>query len=493
MRHVSVQHLYARLGCELADGTSEADVLRALHPTPAVCGHPRVAALDAIRGVEPFDRGRARALVAIGAESAEFAVAIRSALLETTTTTNDASDTSNPEHDTTPGTVMRLYAGVGVVAAADAVAEWRELNLKTTPSSCSSRRAGTNDSLTQTKLGSFGSLAMAPNANQAWADVLIGELFRDGVRVFCVAPGSRSTPLALAAERHTAARVVVCVDERSLAFYARRRQGAGAAAAGAAVITSSGTAVANLLPAAVEAAESNSPLPLLTADRPPELRGSGANQTIDQTKIFGSFARFEADLPPLGDAPARGLATAANAATRVPRGARPGPVHLNCQFRDPLGPVPAPWNPRSATYAVWRGGIARPRRPPRRRRGGRRRGPRRRVPRRQRATRRVSRRWRDCVSARRGVLVIAGGASDGAAAALAATEMLAAGLGWAVVADAASASPANAGGLDLAAFCHSTYRQPLADARNTSARRCGLSSQPGLIVLGQPAPGYRTR
>ena len=222
LRHVSVQHLYARLGCELADDTSEADVLRALHPTPAVCGHPRVAALDAIRGVEPFDRGLyAGPLGWIGAESAEFAVAIRSALLETTTTTNDASDTSNPEHDTTPGTVMRLYAGVGVVAAADAVAEWRELNLKTTPlESLVAARDGTNDSLTQTKLGSLGSLAMAPNANQAWADVLIGELFRDGVRVFCVAPGSRSTPLALAAERHTAARVVVCVDERSLAFYA---------------------------------------------------------------------------------------------------------------------------------------------------------------------------------------------------------------------------------------------------------------------------------
>ena len=454
LRHVSVQHLYARLGCALADGTSEADVLRALHPTPAVCGHPRVAALDAIRGVEPFDRGLyAGPLGWIGAESAEFAVAIRSALLETTTTTNDASDTSNPEHDTTPGTVMRLYAGVGVVAAADAVAEWRELNLKTTPlESLVAARDGTNDSLTQTKLGSLGSLAMAPNANQAWADVLIGELFRDGVRVFCVAPGSRSTPLALAAERHTAARVVVCVDERSLAFYALGvGKGAGAGAAGAAVITSSGTAVANLLPAAVEAAESNSPLLLLTADRPPELRGSGANQTIDQTKIFGSFARFEADLPPPGDgAPARVWATAANAATRVLRGARPGPVHLNCQFRDPLGPVPAPWNPERDLRGLegWEsrvaplsfaGGAAEG--------GGVHDGESRAAASDAAGVAALARLAR---SARRGVLVIAGGASDGAAAALAATE-LAAGLGWAVVADAASG--VRAGGGDPAAFC----------------------------------------
>ena len=150
--------------------------------------------------------------------------------------------------------------------------------------------------------------------------MLIGELFRDGVRVFCVAPGS-STPLALAAERHTAARVVVCVDERRC-FTRRRRQGRRRRRRRRAVITSSGTAVANLLPAAVEAAESNSPLLLLTADRPPELRGSGANQTIDQTKIFGSFAlrggpaprgrrarpRWAARrTPPRGSCAARGL------------------------------------------------------------------------------------------------------------------------------------------------------------------------------------------
>ena len=105
LRHFSVQHLYARLGATLALGKSEADVLHALHPTPAVCGHPRSAALDAIRRAEPFDRGMyAGPIGFVGVDSAEFAVAIRSALV-------------SPE-----GTELSLYAGVGVVAAAGSAA-----------------------------------------------------------------------------------------------------------------------------------------------------------------------------------------------------------------------------------------------------------------------------------------------------------------------------------------------------------------------------------
>ena len=159
----------------------------------------------------------------------------------------------------------RYDTGVGVVAAADSAAEWRELNLKTRP--------------LEALLARRPSLADAPNANQAWADLIVGELVRGGVKVFCVAPGSRSTPLALAAERHPTARVVICIDERSLGFYALGvGKGAGRAAA---VITSSGTAVANLLPAAVEAHESCSPLLLLTADRPPELRDTAGRWQAD--------------------------------------------------------------------------------------------------------------------------------------------------------------------------------------------------------------------
>jgi isochorismate synthase/2-succinyl-5-enolpyruvyl-6-hydroxy-3-cyclohexene-1-carboxylate synthase/2-succinyl-6-hydroxy-2,4-cyclohexadiene-1-carboxylate synthase/O-succinylbenzoate synthase len=354
-----VQHLYARLGCELRDGTTEADLLSALHPTPAVCGHPRKLALSAIRQNEPFDRGLyAGPLGWIGADSAEFCVAIRSALVEhtgddddntdtgpgvcpgsdssgttastasSTTTTTDTTATRATSANTTKKhlpikTVMRLYAGVGVVAAADSNAEWRELNLKTKPleslvgsldgvvTELTKGTSGTQrkhpSGIEPKTTGGTSRLATSLNPNQAWADLLIGELWRNGVSVFCVAPGSRSTPLALAAEKHPCARVVVCVDERSLAFYALGvGKGAGSSSAGACVITSSGTAVANLLPAAVEASASNAPLLLLTADRPPELRDTGANQTIDQVKIFGSFTRYSVDLAPPGDgSPAR--------------------------------------------------------------------------------------------------------------------------------------------------------------------------------------------
>ena len=317
LRHFSVQHLYACLGAALAPGKSEADVLNALHPTPAVCGHPRRAALDAIRVAEPFDRGLYAGPVGwVGVDSAEFAVAIRSALVSPT------------------GDDVSLYAGVGVVAAADPAAEWRELNLKTRPLGLAERPTP----------------ADAPNANQAWADLIVGELVRGGVGVFCVAPGSRSTPLTLAAERHPTARVVsASTSDRSV--FTRWEVGKGSGKA-AAVITSSGTAVANLLPAAVEAHESCAPL-LLSPDRPPELRDTGANQTIDQVKIFGSYARFGVDLAPPGDgSPARVAATAVATAVRHLR-PRPGPVHVNCQFRDPLGPSAAEWG-RSPRFAGFR-------------------------------------------------------------------------------------------------------------------------------------------
>ena len=136
----------------------------------------------------------------------------------------------------------------------------------------------------------------------------------------------------MAVAQHPRARVVLCIDERSLGFWAL---GYGRATGRpAVVITSSGTAVANLLPAAVEASQSGVPLLLVTGDRPAEVRDTGANQTVDQVKLFGTFARWHADLPsPLDSLPARSLLSTVDTAVQRATGAPPGPVHLNCQFR----------------------------------------------------------------------------------------------------------------------------------------------------------------
>ena len=123
---------------------------------------------------------------------------------------------------------------------------------------------------------------------------IIDQLVAQGVTDFFLAPGSRNTPLVLAASRHPKARLHFHYDERGLAFYAMGfslAQGRPAA-----VITTSGSAVANLLPAAMEAHHSSIPLILLTADRPPELRDCSENQTTDQIKMFQNFVRFQFDL-----------------------------------------------------------------------------------------------------------------------------------------------------------------------------------------------------
>lgn len=176
----------------------------------------------------------------------------------------------------------------------------------------------------------------APNLNAAWASILVEELVRCGVEDFCVAPGSRSAPLALAISMNSRARATVHVDERALAYFALGRSRATRRAT--ALITTSGTATANLWPAVMEASLDDVPLLLLTADRPPELRDTGANQTADQVKLFGSHVRWFADVP-CPDAkldPASLLTTVDQAVHR----ARTGPVHLNCMFREPLGLEP---------------------------------------------------------------------------------------------------------------------------------------------------------
>lgn len=161
---------------------------------------------------------------------------------------------------------------------------------------------------------------------------IIDQLVQQGVRHFCIAPGSRSTPLVLAAADHERVQLHVHYDERGLGFYALGI--AKPSGEPAAVIVTSGTAVGNLLPSVMEAHHSATPMILLTADRPADLRDCGANQATDQVKIFQPFVRWQVDLPcSLNEAYFRSIAAQGYFYTRQNP---PGPVHLNCPFRDPL-------------------------------------------------------------------------------------------------------------------------------------------------------------
>ncbi|OIV93706.1 hypothetical protein TanjilG_16557 [Lupinus angustifolius] len=186
------------------------------------------------------------------------------------------------------------------------------------------------------------SLNKSANINAVWASLIVEECSRLGLTYFCVAPGSRSSPLAVAASSHELITCISCFDERSLAFHAVGY--ARGSHIPAVVITSSGTAVSNLLPAVVEASQDFVPLVLLTADRPPELLDCGANQAIDQVNHFGSFVRFFFNLPPPSDQiPARMVLTTLDSAVHRATSSPCGPVHINCPFREPLESSPIGW------------------------------------------------------------------------------------------------------------------------------------------------------
>ena len=183
------------------------------------------------------------------------------------------------------------------------------------------------------------------NPSTALGRVLVDELVRCGVREAVLAPGSRSAPLAFALHAADAAgrlRLHVRIDERSAGFLALGL--AKASGRPVVVVTTSGTAAANLHPAVLEAAHAGVPLLALTADRPPELRGVGANQTVDQLGLFGSAARFVE----LGTPEIRAGQNAYWRSTICRAVAAGGPVQLNLALREPLVPEPGDHWPAAA-------------------------------------------------------------------------------------------------------------------------------------------------
>jgi len=183
------------------------------------------------------------------------------------------------------------------------------------------------------------------NPATAFAEAVTDELVRSGVTDAVLAPGSRSAPLAVALLRRGQAgdlRLHVRIDERSAGFLALGL--AKASRRPVPVLCTSGTAAAHLHAAVIEADEAGVPLLVLTADRPPELRGTGASQTIDQLKMYGSAVRWFAEAGVPEDRPGaagywRSLACKAWAMAAGTAGGLPGPVHLNLPLRDPLVPV----------------------------------------------------------------------------------------------------------------------------------------------------------
>ncbi|SFS07409.1 2-succinyl-5-enolpyruvyl-6-hydroxy-3-cyclohexene-1-carboxylate synthase [Halomicrobium zhouii] len=182
----------------------------------------------------------------------------------------------------------------------------------------------------------------APNLATLWGETIVDELAASGLDAVCVAPGSRSTPLTVAFADHPDVRVFSHLDERSAAFFAlgrSRKTGEPTA-----LVCTSGTAAANFHPAVIEADRSRVPLVVLTADRPAELRDSGANQTVDQTKLYGDAVRSYRCLPEPAaeDRRLRSLRTTVCRALATSTGTPPGPVHLNVPVAKPLEPTDTP-------------------------------------------------------------------------------------------------------------------------------------------------------
>ncbi|MBS1254294.1 MAG: 2-succinyl-5-enolpyruvyl-6-hydroxy-3-cyclohexene-1-carboxylate synthase [Deltaproteobacteria bacterium] len=173
------------------------------------------------------------------------------------------------------------------------------------------------------------------NWNTCWGEWIVEELVRHGTRCFCISPGSRSTPLTSAVANNPKAKAVIFFDERAAGYYALGH--ARATGIPAVLICTSGTAAANYLPAVVEASVEQIPLLLMTADRPPELQETGANQAVNQTHLFGTHVRWFFDPGcPGPEFTAETLLASIDHAISKTHLPMSGPVHLNFPFREPF-------------------------------------------------------------------------------------------------------------------------------------------------------------
>ena len=295
-----IQHLATTVSAIAPVGTNVLDVVGALQPTPAVAGLPRDRAMEWIDQHEAFDRGWYAGSVGYCdlAGNGEFHVALRSCLIEDDRT--------------------RLFAGAGIVRASEPERELEETNLKL-----------------DAVLASLFGMKDHRWRTYATADAVLAPLFADRVEGVVISPGSRSTPLAVAAASAGPPPWVV-LDERSAGFVALGM--AKASGKPAALICTSGSAAANYLPAVVEADRSRVPLVVLTADRPPGYLDRDAPQTIDQINLYGSHVRASANLPVAHECDP---GTVVGEMLRVLRAAQPpcaGPVHINVPFAKPLEP-----------------------------------------------------------------------------------------------------------------------------------------------------------
>ena len=206
-------------------------------------------------------------------------------------------------------------------------------------------RAGREQSERSQQVSPTGAAALAANdlgcINLHWSLALLDGMVAAGLSHLVLSPGARSTPLLIAAQHLEAAGrlpLTPILDERSAAFFALGL--ARAHLRPVALLATSGSAPAHWYPAVIEAAEVGLPLLLLSADRPPRLHGWGANQTIDQTRLFGAFVResVDAGLPQATAAALKAQFALGRRAALVSCGKRAGPVHLNLPFDEPLVP-----------------------------------------------------------------------------------------------------------------------------------------------------------